>query len=130
MEPMSEEQVDACGEKTGEVGEARVLAASGRPADRIRLAVEESAARGAPMVSAQLVQAKLFSVYDDAVAVPEALTLVQQHLRLTLDRTWYSAKEVEDLADQLDWLLQLPTVGSGEADPDTDGAEPAAVGTG
>jgi hypothetical protein len=141
MEPMSEEQIHAQDEQVGEVAEAQVPAAVGvRPADRIRAAIEESAARGAPMVSSQLVQAKLFSVSDDAAAVPEALALVQQHLRLTLDRTWYSAKEVEDLADQLDWLLRLPSLGSGEADsgtvgpdtadPDTDGAEPEAIATG
>lgn len=83
------------------------------PADRIRAAVVEAGARGAPMVSAQIMQAKLFSVYDDAAAVPEALALVQRHLGLTLDRNWYSAQEVEQLADQLDWLLGL----SGPAGP-------------
>lgn len=58
------------------------------------------------MVSAQAMQAKLFTVYDDAAAAPEALALVQRHLGLTLDRTWYSAEEVGRLADELDLLLE------------------------
>ncbi len=86
---------------------AEAPAPTGRPADRIREAVEETAGRGAPMVSAQVMQAKLFAVYDDARAEPEALALVQRHLQLTLERSWYSTEEVEDLADQLDWLLGL-----------------------
>lgn len=84
-------------------GEGTVLADV--PADRIRSLVAEAEARGAPMVSAQAMQAKLFTVYDEASAVPEALALVQRHLGLTLDRTWYSAEEIDQLADQLDWLL-------------------------
>lgn len=95
----------------------------------IRSARAEAERRGAPMVSAQLVQAKLFEAYDDAAAVPEALALVQRHLRLTLDRTWYSPQEIDDLADQLDWLLGLersgPAAQDGEAyvdEPDVDGA--------
>lgn len=132
MERMFEEDVEDQGEAAGAVGAPPAPEPTGRPADRIRAAVGESAARGAPMVSAQLMQAKLFSVYDDAAAVPEALALVQQQLRLTLDRTWYSAHEVEDLADQLDWMLGLASAGpaESEAEPDADGAEPAAAATG
>ncbi len=80
------------------------------PADGIRSAVAEAEARGAPMVSAQALQAKLFGVYDDARAEPAALELVQRHLALTLERTWYSGEEVSRLADQLDWLLGLAAV--------------------
>lgn len=81
------------------------------------------------MVSAPIMQARLFSVYDDARAEPEALALVQRHLQLTLERTWYSAKEVEELADQLDWLLGLATVAPdfGEGEPDVGGVEPEAA---
>lgn len=97
-------------------------------AGTIRAALDDSAARGAPMVSAQAMQARLFQVYDDASAVPEALALVQRHLRLTLDRTWYSPHEVDDLADQLDWLLGLGA-GHGSGDgPEAD--EPAAAAAG
>lgn len=79
----------------------------GSPAERIRSLVVEAEVRGAPMVSAQAMQAKLFTVYDDASAVPGALALVQRHLGLTLDRTWYSADEIERLAGELDMLLSL-----------------------
>jgi hypothetical protein len=106
MESVAEEQAgNAQGLDAVEGAEAPVP--TGRPADRIRAAVEETADRGAPMISAQVMQEKLFAVYDDARAEPEALALVQRHLQLTLERSWYSAKEVEDLADQLDWLLGL-----------------------
>jgi len=80
---------------------------NGTPAERIRSLLDEAELRGAPMVSAQAMQAKLFTVYDDASAVPDALALVQRHLGLTLDRTWYSADEVERLAGELDMLLSL-----------------------
>lgn len=102
----------------------------GRAAGRIREAAAEAAQRGAPMVSAQAVQAKLFQVYDDAADVPEALALVQRHLRLTLDRTWYSAQEIDDLADQLDWLLGLGPGGAeaGAGGPGVDEAAAAPAG--
>jgi hypothetical protein len=57
------------------------------------------------MVSAEAMQTRLFDVYDDVVNAPDALTLVQNHLKLTLERTWYNADEVGKLADQVDWLL-------------------------
>lgn len=128
MESTTEEHAGSTEElEAVETAEASALA--GRPADRIREAIEESAARGAPMVSAQIMQAKLFSVYDDARAEPEALALVQRHLQLTLERSWYSAKEVEELADQLDWMLGLASAVTelGEADADADGVEPEAA---
>lgn len=80
------------------------------PAARIRALVVEAEERGAPMPSAQAMQARLFAVYDEVCHVPEALDLVQQQLQLTLDRLWYSAGEIEQLADQLDWLLGLGAV--------------------
>jgi len=85
--------------------------------DRVRDLVAESVARGAPMISAQAVQARLFAVYDDASTVPGALVLVQRHLGLTLDRNWYSAQEIESLAGQLDELLTASplAVGAGES---------------
>jgi len=100
----------------------------GTPAERIRSLLDEAELRGAPMVSAQAMQAKLFMVYDDASAVPDALALVQRHLGLTLDRTWYSADEVERLAGELDMLLSLDaavTAGAGEAVAEESGAEDA-----
>ena len=75
------------------------------PAQRVRDLVAETEIRGAPMISSQALQRRLFEVYDAASAVPEALALVQHNLGLTLDRTWYSAAEIEGLADQIDWLL-------------------------
>jgi hypothetical protein len=117
---------------TGEAAEQVPVGSAGgsEAAGRIRAARAEAEQRGAPMVSSLAMQAKLFDVYDDASAVPEALALVQRHLRLTLDRTWYSPQEVEDLADQLDWLLGL---GPGETaapdeGPDVDEPAPAAAG--
>jgi|GEM_PF-5358261 len=77
------------------------------PAEPLRVLIAETEARGAPMVSSQGLQRRLFEVYDAASAVPEALSLVQRNLGLTLDRTWYSAAEVGTLADELDSLLAL-----------------------
>ena len=52
-------------------------------------------------------QARLFSVYDAAAAAEEALTLVQEQLTLTLQRHYYEADEIEQMADELDSLLML-----------------------
>ncbi|MDA8357549.1 MAG: hypothetical protein M0Z95_14925 [Actinomycetota bacterium] len=87
------------------------------PGARIRALVDESIRRGAPMVSAQAVQARLFAVYDDVSSVPEALALLQRHLGLTLDRNWYSSAEIEALAQQLDALMGASTAVTG-ADAD------------
>ena len=72
---------------------------------RLRSLVDEAAGRGASTVSAEALQARLFEIYDEAAASQEALELIHQHLRLTLERTWYGSDEVTSLADQLDWLL-------------------------
>jgi uncharacterized protein YbjT (DUF2867 family) len=109
MESTTEEHAGSTDKTVDALVLAETPELTGRPADRIRQAIEESEARGAPMVSAPIMQARLFSVYDDARAEPEALALVQRHLQLTLERSWYSAQEVEELADQLDWLLGLAT---------------------
>lgn len=117
-------------EHLAELDQAAELAATeagaGRPGDPIRQAVAEAASRGAPMVSAGTMQTRLFSVYDTAVAVPEALELVQRQLGLTLGRNWYSPQEVERLADQLEWLL---AAGPGEAVGASDAGEPGAGAT-
>ncbi len=55
-------------------------------------------------------QARLFSVYDAAAAAEDALALVQDQLTLTLNRSYYEADEIEQMADQLDSLLALDTV--------------------
>jgi hypothetical protein len=119
-------EFDAVGDSVEPV--VREVGSSGRTigegasiGDRIRALVAESVARGAPMISAQAVQSRLFTVYDDASAVPEALALVQRHLGLTLDRNWYSAQEIDSLAEQLDQLLAVGAVaagiGAGDAEP-------------
>jgi hypothetical protein len=90
--------VDVVGTEVG-------VAAQSSPAGRLRALIAETEARGAPMVSAQALQGRLFEIYDAADAVAEALALVQYNLRLTLDRTWYNAAEIEALADQIEWLL-------------------------
>lgn len=129
MESTTEEHAGSTEESVDALVPQEAPVLTGRPAGRIRQAIEESAARGAPMVSAPIMQARLFSVYDDARAEPEALALVQRHLRLTLERTWYSAKEVEELAEQLDWLLGLASAAPdpGEGEPDVEVVEPEAA---
>ncbi len=76
--------------------------------EQIRSLVGEAELRGAPMVSAQAMQTRLFAVYDAVSEVPDALALVQRQLGLTLDRTWYSEAEITALADQLDQFMSLP----------------------
>ncbi len=78
--------------------------------DLLRSLPDEAKKRGTRFVSAQAMQARLFSVYDAAAAAEEALTLVQTQLTLTLNRSYYDADEIEDMADQLDQLLSRPTV--------------------
>jgi hypothetical protein len=98
-------------------------AAESSPAGRLRALIGETEARGAPMVSSQSLQNRLFEIYDAASAVPEALALVQHNLGLTLGRTWYTSAEIEALADQIEWLLDreidvVPdTVEAGLAEP-------------
>jgi hypothetical protein len=79
------------------------------PGDALRTLPTEAERRGTRFVSAQAMQAKLFSVYDAAAAAEDALALVQQQLTLTLDRSYYEADEIESMASQLDALLALDT---------------------
>jgi len=80
-------------------------AVGGTPGDRLRALPEEAERRGSQFVSAQAMQARLFSVYDAAAAAEEALELVQRHLTLTLGRHYYDADEIEQMAAELDSLL-------------------------
>ncbi len=80
-----------------------------RPGDLLRSLPEEAKQRGSRFVSAQAMQARLFSVYDAAASAERALTLVQAQLTLTLSRSYYEADEIEHMADELDQLLNLPT---------------------
>jgi uncharacterized protein YjbI with pentapeptide repeats len=79
------------------------------PGDQLRALPAEAESRGTRFVSAQAMQARLFSVYDAAAAAEEALALVQQQLTLTLDRQYYEADEIEEMADELDALLLFHT---------------------
>jgi hypothetical protein len=80
------------------------------PGDVLRTLPTEAQQRGTRFISAQAMQAKLFSVYDAAAAAEDALALVQQQLTLTLDRSYYEADEIESMASQLDALLALDTL--------------------
>jgi len=87
-----------------------VTPAPGTPGDALRSLPAEAAGRGTRFVSAQAMQARLFSVYDAAAAAEDALALVQNQLTLTLNRSYYEADEIERMASQLDTLLTLDTV--------------------
>jgi hypothetical protein len=80
------------------------------PGDALRALPAEAAGRGTRFISAQAMQARLFSVYDAAAAAEDALALVQSQLTLTLNRSYYEADEIEQMATQLDTLLSLDTV--------------------
>ena len=80
------------------------------PGDVLRTLPSEAQQRGTRFISAQAMQAKLFSVYDAAAAAEDALALVQQQLTLTLNRSYYDADEIESMATQLDSLLALETI--------------------
>jgi hypothetical protein len=80
------------------------------PGDVLRTLPTEAQERGTRFISAQAMQAKLFSVYDAAAAAEDALALVQQQLTLTLNRSYYDAEEIERMAAQLDSLLALETI--------------------
>ncbi|MBF6556774.1 MAG: hypothetical protein IVW52_11490 [Acidimicrobiales bacterium] len=86
------------------------------PGDVLRSLPSEAQQRGTRFVSAQAMQAKLFSVYDAATAAEDALALVQQQLTLTLDRSYYEADEIESMAAQLDYLLALDTLDLSDED--------------
>jgi hypothetical protein len=80
------------------------------PGDVLRTLPTEAQQRGTRFISAQAMQAKLFSVYDAAAAAEDALALVQEQLTLTLNRSYYDAEEIESMAAQLDSLLALETM--------------------
>ncbi len=80
------------------------------PGDVLRTLPTEAQQRGTRFISAQAMQAKLFSVYDAAAAAEDALALVQQQLTLTLNRSYYDADEIESMASQLDSLLALESI--------------------
>ena len=80
------------------------------PGDVLRTLPSEAQQRGTRYVSAQAMQAKLFSVYDAAAAAEDALALVQQQLTLTLNRNYYEADEIESMAAELDALLVLESL--------------------
>jgi hypothetical protein len=82
--------------------------------ERLRSLITDAERRGTVMVSAGALQSRLFEIYDAAAASADALEMVQRHLTLTLGRTWFSAAEVSELADQIDWAL---SVGSPEDAP-------------
>lgn len=110
MEQSDKEQ--AVIEKTSVPQEA-VSSTGGRtptPGDVLRTLPTEAQQRGTRFISAQAMQAKLFSVYDAATAAEDALALVQQQLTLTLNRSYYDAEEIEKMASQLDSLLALDTL--------------------
>ena len=77
------------------------------PGDQLRSLPDEAGRRGSRLVSARAMQARLFSVYDAAAAAEDALALVQRQLTLTLDRQYYDADEIEQMASELDSLLAL-----------------------
>jgi len=93
-----------------EQAEDTVTTASATPGDALRALPAEAAGRGTRFVSAQAMQARLFSVYDAATAAEDALALVQNQLTLTLNRSYYEKDEIEQMASQLDTLLALDTV--------------------
>ena len=80
------------------------------PGDVLRTLPTEAQQRGTRFISAQAMQAKLFSVYDAAAAAEDALALVQEQLTLTLNRSYYDAEEIELMARQLDSLLALESL--------------------
>jgi len=86
------------------------------PGDLLRSLPTEAHERGTRFVSAQAMQARLFSVYDAATAAEDALALVQQQLTLTLNRSYYEADEIETMADRLDSLLTLDLIDLSESD--------------
>ena len=86
------------------------------PGDLLRALPAEAQKRGSKFVSAQAMQARLFSVYDAAAAAEDALALVQQQLTLTLNRGYYGPDEIESMADQLDSLLALESLDLSEGD--------------
>ncbi len=120
MEQMNEEtnsqqtEIEEGGE--GAVRAADAVQVERTPGDVLRTLPSEAQSRGTRFVSAQAMQAKLFSVYDAAAAAEDALALVQEQLSLTLNRNYYEADEIETMAAQLDALLMLESLDLGDAD--------------
>jgi hypothetical protein len=110
-EPVDTEATDA-----GQVNQVNTEPHEPTPGDALRSLPTEAQRRGTRFVSAQAMQAKLFSVYDAAAAAEDALALVQEQLTLTLDRSYYEADEIESMASQLDYLLTLDTLDLSDAD--------------
>ena len=109
------EQIAGTGQAdhTAPSGNAAPVSGAGQPVtpgDALRSLPVEAQQRGTRFVSAQAMQARLFSVYDAAAAAEDALALVQNQLTLTLNRSYYDAEEIETMAQQLDSLLPLDTV--------------------
>jgi hypothetical protein len=96
--------------------ESVAVGAEPSPGDLLRLLPTEAEQRGTRFVSAQAMQARLFSVYDAAAAAEDALALVQHQLTLTLNRSYYEASEIETMASELDALLMLDAIDLGEDD--------------
>jgi hypothetical protein len=104
------DRVDTEATNAGQVNQVNTGPQPPTPGDALRSLPTEAQQRGTRFVSAQAMQAKLFSVYDAAAAAEDALALVQQQLTLTLDRSYYEADEIESMASQLDYLLTLDTL--------------------
>jgi hypothetical protein len=100
---MTEEDIGRTDDNPGEQG----MEPGTSPGDQLRSLPDEAGQRGSRLVSARAMQARLFSVYDAAAAAEDALTLVQTQLTLTLDRQYYDAEEIEQMAAELDSLLSL-----------------------
>jgi hypothetical protein len=113
MEQVSNQQGSTEQDSTPEVSEDR----EPTPGDLLRSLPVEAETRGTRYVSAQAMQARLFSIYDAAAAAEDALAMVQQQLTLTLDRSYYEADEIKSMAAQLDSLLTLDDVDLAAVDP-------------
>jgi hypothetical protein len=114
-ETVNDGQVDQVSSE--QVGTDQSSGGDGRtPGDVLRTLPSEAQQRGTRYVSAQAMQAKLFSVYDAAAAAEDALALVQQQLTLTLNRNYYEADEIESMAAELDALLMLESLDLTEDD--------------
>jgi hypothetical protein len=115
-------QTDAGQTDAGQTDIPQGAAVERTPGDVLRTLPTEAQQRGTRFVSAQAMQAKLFSVYDAAAAAEDALALVQEQLSLTLNRNYYEADEIEKMATELDGLLALESLGLTEEDlvPDED----------
>ena len=67
-------------EHVQETDQENVTPVAGTPGDALRSLPAEAASRGTRFISAQAMQARLFSVYDAAAAAEDALALVPDDL--------------------------------------------------